>query len=98
MIGTRLSNEVEDFQPPILSNEVEDFVHYEPASKRKRRRKQLGPKNLSLKQVRTCETARGKICHCRCQGQFHGLNRGDTEEFFRSPPNSDPHKMHMDIF
>jgi DnaJ-class molecular chaperone len=43
---------------------------------------------LSFRAAQECETARGPVCKCRCNGALHGAARvGDT----RALPLDDPH-------
>jgi hypothetical protein len=48
-------------------------------------------KRLSLRQASRCETAKGKVCRCRCGGLLHGSARGEGAEFFETLPADDPH-------
>ena len=54
----------------------------------------LGPKAASR-----CETAKNKICRCRCGGKLHGALRmlpekeGREQEFFEALPEEDPHHV-----
>ena len=52
---------------------------------------------LSERQAARCETAKTKLCRCRCSGALHGANRVDENfrehEFFEQLPNEDPHHV-----
>lgn len=54
-------------------------------------------KALSLNQANRCETAEGKVCHCRCGGMFHGAKRinavQDGREAFEQLDEHDPHHL-----
>lgn len=55
-------------------------------------------KAQSLRAATRCETAKGKVCHCRCGGKLHGAARMKPEkagvrEFFEALPESDPHHV-----
>ena len=52
---------------------------------------------LSLRQANRCETAKNKVCRCRCGGALHGAARdlatGREREFFEELPADDPHHL-----
>jgi hypothetical protein len=54
---------------------------------------------LSHRQASRCETAKNKICKCRCGGALHGAARmrpekaGREREFFEALPEDDPHHI-----
>jgi hypothetical protein len=54
-------------------------------------------KQLSERQARNCEEAKGDICKCRCGGALHGSRRGGDDdtprEFFEQLPEDDPHHL-----
>jgi hypothetical protein len=51
-------------------------------------------KKLTEQQAKNCEEAREPVCRCRCNGQFHGKQRGGADapiEFYNALPEDDPH-------
>jgi hypothetical protein len=52
---------------------------------------------LSLRQASRCETAKHRVCHCRCHGALHGVNRAQEENpdraFFETLDAGDPHRL-----
>jgi hypothetical protein len=52
-------------------------------------------RSLSVRQAAHCETAKNKVCRCRCQGQLHGAARElePTAEFFWGLKPDDPHHV-----
>lgn len=57
---------------------------------------------LSNRQATNCETAKNKVCRCRCGGLLHGAMRHLIEEgrakkeFFETLPQDDPHHVRSD--
>jgi len=47
----------------------------------------------SLRAAQRCETAKTKVCRCRCGGLLHGKDREGAEDpdFYRMLPRDDPH-------
>ena len=54
-------------------------------------------KQLSERQARNCEEAKGHVCRCRCKGALHGARRNGkeklTRDFFEQLPEDDPHHL-----